>query len=439
MIKGGVKVLAIAVGVMVATVVILFQPRDMFRTQFERQREPCGVWGVVTTIFPPTPSLIRFLEVAPDACAVVVGDKKTSDQVWLDLMLQYSGRLTYLSAASQQTLPYSIMKLLRWNHFGRKNVGFMYAIHHGAEWVFDFDDDNAITASQEQFLQILNLHNSTQKVSVVDTGGHHLYNPYPHYMPLDDEGKPVHVWPRGFPLNFINDNQTWGKTRKRSPIAASGVSVLQSLADHDPDVDAIYRMTGRLPIYFERPDETVAVPPGIYSPWNAQAVLLHRSALWGLLLPVSVEGRVCDIWRSYIVTRLLWETDGTVAFASPFVIQHRNPHQYQKDFMEELDLYTKSGPLLDLLSAFQRYTDEKLDAAYRRLITLMHKGGFLGVEDVALMEAWISDLASTDFKWPACTRRNMAFTPRQEMIKDGRVSFVDTGEQPAVPAVHAQG
>ena len=35
-------------------------------------------------------------------------------------------------------------KLLKWNHFGRKNIGYLYAIQQGASWVLDFDDDNCI-------------------------------------------------------------------------------------------------------------------------------------------------------------------------------------------------------------------------------------------------------------------------------------------------------
>lgn len=41
--------------------------------------------------------------------------------------------VTYLSPADQEALPYLITGALPWNHFGRKNVGYMYAVHHGAK------------------------------------------------------------------------------------------------------------------------------------------------------------------------------------------------------------------------------------------------------------------------------------------------------------------
>ena len=41
-------------------------------------------------------------------------------------------------------MPFATGKLLRWNHFGRKNLGFLHAISQGARWVYDTDDDNEL-------------------------------------------------------------------------------------------------------------------------------------------------------------------------------------------------------------------------------------------------------------------------------------------------------
>ena len=48
-------------------------------------------------------------------------------------------------------------------------------------------------------------------------------------------------WPRGYPLNNILDDQNVITTCGRRQ--ANKFGVLQSLADHQPDVDAIFRMT----------------------------------------------------------------------------------------------------------------------------------------------------------------------------------------------------
>ena len=112
------------------------------------------------------------------------------------------------------------------------------------------------------------------------------------------------VWPRGFPLDQL-------KNRALSPTAAHAVrvdprrvGVYQLCADHDPDVDAVYRMTRPLPFSFAgagkdgRAGRGVAVPRGALAPWNAQATVHARRAFWAMLLPQTVPGRVSDIWRA---------------------------------------------------------------------------------------------------------------------------------------------
>ena len=60
-----------------------------------------------------------------------------------------------------------------------------------------------------------------------------------------------------------------------------------------------------------------------------------------MLLPISIHGRVSDIWRSYVTQRLMWLAGGRLAFGPPLVTQHRNVHDYLADFDSEVPLYTK--------------------------------------------------------------------------------------------------
>ena len=41
-------------------------------------------------------------------------------------------------------------------------------------------------------------------------------------------------------------------------------------------------------------------PKKLISPYNAQATLQNFIAFWALFLPVSVAGRVSNIWRSFV-------------------------------------------------------------------------------------------------------------------------------------------
>jgi hypothetical protein len=42
------------------------------------------------------------------------------------------------------------------------------------------------------------------------------------------------------------------------------------------------------------------VPNNVLTPYNAQATLHYYDSFWALFLPVSIAGRVSDIWRSFV-------------------------------------------------------------------------------------------------------------------------------------------
>eukprot|EP00966_Prymnesium_polylepis_P177997 4121729-Prymnesium_polylepis.1 len=167
--------------------------------------------------------------------------------------------MTYLSSEEQAVGNSSVAKLLRWNHFGRKNLGYLYAISQGAQFVFDFDDVNVLQASntagnvlyQAILTGRLGGAGSSPSAHAIDmhAAGQcagcqpHLYNPYPDFLPTTLDGRRVFAWPRGFPLDHVNDNRTFSRLGAAAPDELEGVGIFQSLADHAVDVDATYRMT----------------------------------------------------------------------------------------------------------------------------------------------------------------------------------------------------
>jgi hypothetical protein len=230
-----------------------------------------------------------------------------------------------------EALPYNIIPLLRWNHFGRKNIGFLYAMHHGAEMIYDTDDDNILKVDSEgnPFIPDSSLGELASSKDVVRPGQSHVYNPYPSFdsVPVKD-GSPAFVWSRGFPVNLTTGASTWNVSRGVEEGTHEGgvITIVQSLADHDPDVDALYRLTSHLPLSFRsgRSARLEVIPPGVMTPFNAQATAFGKAGFWGMLLPITVHGRVSDIWRSYITGMIMWEARQRVAFASPFVTQVRD-------------------------------------------------------------------------------------------------------------------
>ena len=56
-----------------------------------------------------------------------------------------NSNIFYLSPNRQKEIELDFVKAVPWNSFGRKNVGFLFAIMHGATTIFDFDDDNYVS------------------------------------------------------------------------------------------------------------------------------------------------------------------------------------------------------------------------------------------------------------------------------------------------------
>ncbi|KAH8051330.1 hypothetical protein JL722_10781 [Aureococcus anophagefferens] len=101
----------------------------------------CERCGVVTTINPPSEAILRVGN-ASGWCLVVAGDGRPPTA--LTRACAAPATVAYLSAAAQETLPYGLASATPWDHFARKNLGYLYAIHAGAATIFDFDDDNVL-------------------------------------------------------------------------------------------------------------------------------------------------------------------------------------------------------------------------------------------------------------------------------------------------------
>lgn len=377
------------------------------------------VWGVTTTIFEPTPAVRTFANSVRHSRLVVVGDLKTNHEAWREYE-RSSPNAKYLSPDDQRALPFASVAKLPWNHFGRKNVGFLYAISKNATWIFDFDDDNVLRTPFEGGLLHAILSPTQRQHHALLRPAKHIYNPYPDFRPVDGNGSSTFVWPRGFPLDFIHDGATYARPVQKKAVDAANVHVYQSLANNNPDVDAIYRMTRGLPLSFAAENKILTLPNGTYAPFNAQATLFRSTAAWGLPLPITVTPRVTDIWRSYITQRLLWEMGGSMAFTSPMVTQYRNPHSYQKDFDDELDVYVKVTPLLRRLASWTSAPGASLSEAYLSLLQALVDAGILLQKDVHFGQLWVADLTAAGYEWPPIVSPQSAQTHAPAPVIDER-------------------
>jgi hypothetical protein len=329
-------------------------------------------WAVVTSINDPTKA-INQLSKMPAICQVVVGDVKSPPYP------PSSGNTVFLSYDEQLKLGYSIVRLLPSNSFARASIGYLFAIQHGAAFIYDYDDDNILINASYGINQL----NNPPLVTMTLTAKANVVNPYAFYR----KDGITHIWPRGFPIELIKDSDPQLLQRKSDKI-----SVFQFLQNLNPDLDAMYRLTHDIPETFDSAKgDCIAIELTHYAPFNAQATLFHENAFFGMVLPLSVNGRVSDIWRSYILERVLRIEGEQIAFCPALVEHHRNQHGLTRDFNAELPLYQQTAALLAFMDKSVEPTKgDKLESLREAYVTLIEHN-ILGEEDLAFVDAWIED------------------------------------------------
>ena len=374
----------------------------------------CSKWAVITTIFSPPSEAVRRLSYMKNWCVVVVGDKNAPKNYRI-ASSRSDKRLIFLSDEDQVNMNSEFVDNLPWKSFGRKNAGYLYAIARGADVIWDFDDDNMFKfwiegATPDINLWIEthtdNLHNQNYSVASVkrknvDDLKPVCFNPYPFLGAPNSK-----AWPRGIPLTVISSDEQTRITISNNE-RKMDIGILQSLADHEPDVDALYRLIHGTPFYFKRDKEqkpTLVLSHRVYTPLNAQATLHFRSAFIAMYLPTTVHGRVSDIWRSYIAQALLSLKGLHVGFLPrPLVDQDRNAHSYLADLQSEIPLYLRAGTVVNFLDVWRqekiklgedktRSVEDLLEELYIEL----YERDIVQINDVYSIQRWIAALASID-------------------------------------------
>lgn len=334
-------------------------------------------WIVVTTIHPPSLALKKLASLK-DWHLVVVGDKKTPENWQLE-------NCEFLSLEKQRSLNYEIIQFLPENHYSRKNIGYLYAIAHGAKIIYETDDDNLL-------IDGISLLSDQEKIVEIEVMEKNFVNVFSYF------GQPT-VWPRGFPLDEI----TYSESYEMKPAWGLRWGVIQGLIDKDPDVDSIFRLTQMRDVYFEKKLPCM-LPKNVFCPFNTQNTFFSYESFWGLLIPSTLSFRVCDIWRGYIVQRLLWDLDLRLCFTSPSVIQERNPHNLFKDFCEEQDLFLKARSLTEFLLHWESDASswpERMEDLTRQLVAAQ----YLEEGEIGMMQAWIRDLIRVGYQFPHSKQR----------------------------------
>ncbi|OHS94025.1 Protein of unknown function DUF288 [Tritrichomonas foetus] len=334
-----------------------------------------SLWAVTTTINYPSEA-IKQMESFSQICLVVVGDKKTPNDFRL-----HSKNSIYLSIQKQKTFKLNILRLIPYNNFARKCIGYLFAIRNGAQQIYDFDDDNILLNRE------LNWSKRTYKKIQSNSNS---FNVYQYYHPNNSE---VLIWPRGYPLQNIKIPQVLVTTKETSP-----PRVIQFLQDENPDLDAIFRLTQVIPKQFDRSlDFCITLEINTFCPFNSQATLFEYLSFPGLILPLSVNGRVSDIWRSYILQKIFHLKNSHIGFCPSIVKHMRNPHHLIRDFQAEIPLYTQTFGLLNFLLNFS--WNGNFQEILKKLYAELYEYNIIQSIDLKFLECWLMDLEMIGYQF----------------------------------------
>jgi hypothetical protein len=365
--------------------------------------KPESLFAVITTIQPPTGSVRALADCLArlDGRLIVIGDKKgpaAYDVPGVD----------FWSLGRQLEAGFQLGARLPVGHYSRKNIGYLAAIAAGANCIYETDDDNAPLPTWQPRTE------STPGSRIVekrDAGQRRWVNVYRYFS---DEN----IWPRGFALDEIgaaapaleSRSESWtgreGQAHfahgasQNEPVPAGSrtetrncwAPIQQGLVDGSPDVDAIWRLTQDRPFEFDR-GESVLLEPGNWCPFNSQTTWWWPAAYPLLYIPSYCPFRMCDIWRSFVAQRCLWELGSGLCFHGAEVVQERNEHDLMRDFEDEVAGYRWNKRFTSVLEAVRLDPDANAIAGnVRTCYEALVADGLFPVEELGLVDAWLADL-----------------------------------------------
>ena len=283
---------------------------------------------IITTINKPTEAILKHIN-NDDYDVIIIGDNKTPDD-YKNL------NCIYLDIQSQKKLFPELSDLLPYNHYCRKNLGYLYAIKKGYKIIYETDDDNI---PYDNFDNII-YNNDFNNIQMISEENNVWINIFKYFT------NNAHIWPRGFPISLLKtEPQFLIENSEKTP------SIINGLVENDPDVDALFRIVcnHQNSIQWDK-NKSILINNSNVCVFNTQNTFwLNPDLFICLLIPCSVSFRYCDILRGIINNIILKRTNNYMMYSSPNVIQNRNEHNLISDFKSEYEMYIHNETILSFI------------------------------------------------------------------------------------------
>jgi hypothetical protein len=288
---------------------------------------------------------------------IVVGDHRTPPECAANLArLSDDGHdICWMDVQTQTDWLSQVPGLARhipWNSDNRRNIGILEAWRRKRDVIVLMDDDNA-PVDHADFVSRYGKVGTTVSLRELITGERwvnvcELLECRSRY---DD--RPVHIYPRGFPLS-----RRGGCKSSISPAATSAtVAMHLGLWLDEPDVDAATRGAVAPVSVRATTDQPLFLPAGALSAFSSQNVAVARRvvpAWWFARMGTLSSGlridRFGDMIQGYFAAIAIAAMGERIAVGPPLVRHQRNAHSVIADMAVELlgmDLLEAMLPLLE--------------------------------------------------------------------------------------------
>ena len=330
---------------------------------------------IITTIHKPTETILKHIN-NPEYDVIIVGDNKTPDDY-------NTLNCIYLDVSSQTKLFPELSELLPYNHYGRKNIGYLYAIKKGYKIIYETDDDNIPYDNFDNVLQ----YNNIQMIKEQNNAWINIFKYFTNNS---------YIWPRGFPLSLIKNNPNYSITDiDKTP------SIINGLVENDPDVDALFRIicNHQDDIKWDK-NKYVLIDNTNMCVFNTQNTFwLNPELFICLLIPCSVSFRYCDILRGIITNIILKKSDNYMMYSSTNVIQNRNEHDLINDFKSEYEMYIHNETILNFIENNIENVTSIKDLLFIMYDNLLNNN-IITQKDVDILKHWVTYFyTGEDLKW----------------------------------------
>ena len=343
-------------------------------------------WIIMTASNPPSKYIINLEREIKYNKIVVIGNNKTIDSNW-DIFAN-SNKLIYLSKKDQKKLGYNILKFLNDDSYYRKNIGYLFAIQHGAKEIYEIDENLQFSSDSLSFVNVNNSY-----IIYGKENNNKMINPYTHF------GEP-NIWPRGFVYKDIN-KVIYNKTFYYSHYSKIKLKpmIYQGLINGIPDVDSIFILTNikinkSLDIHFSN-NYPLLYLPGNYVPINSKNTKYSYEIFPFLMLPITTNKFISDIIRGYILEAFAFRYNGLIVYHNNNVY-NKNYILNDSNIFEEKEILLYSNKILDIIKSNENknYNSKKL---LFKIINELISNKFLEKRELYIYKAFLKDLKKVGY------------------------------------------